>query len=126
MNDNNNGAFRNVSTQPNPNREESDSFLHNFTPMIDTLQNMNQSNPADSACTKFIRKKFICICIFFMTVMTIMYFFTSVTEKLSQNDVQQIYRGFVQVIRKIAPNTPLTYKNNSIEYTLYDNNTKFE
>jgi hypothetical protein len=119
MNENEDGAFRNVSNQPN----ESQSFIHNFTPMIDTLQNMNQNNPADSTCTKFVRKKFICICIFFMTLMTIMSLLTTITEKLSQNDVQQIYRGFVQVIRKVAP---ITYKNNTTEYALYDNNMKFE
>jgi hypothetical protein len=118
MAENNNGAFRNVSTQPN--RDESELFLHNFTPMIDTLQNMNKNNPADSTCTRVIRKKFFCICVFFMTIITIMYFCTTVVDKLSQNDIQHLYKSITQFARKF---TPIMSKNNTIEYTTYDTNS---
>jgi hypothetical protein len=82
---------------------ETDIFIHSFTPMLDTLhQNLNIDNSNDSLCTRFIRKKFFCIMCFFMVIIICMHFFNTVTEKLSQNDVQQIYRGMAQVIKKIS------------------------
>jgi Fe2+ transport system protein B len=88
-------------------QKDTDIYMHSFTPMLDTLQNLNNkndSNIADSTCTRFVRKKFMCIILFLVTIMVIMNFFTTVTEKLSQENVQDIYGTMVQVIKKILPN----------------------
>lgn len=84
-------------------KTDTDIFIHSFTPMLDTLQNINKNdnNVADSTCTRFIRKKFMCIIIFLFTLIVIMNFFNTVTEKLSQENVQDIYGSLIQIVKKI-------------------------
>lgn len=87
-----------------PHKKDTDVYIHSFTPMLDTLQNLSAKNDndiADSTCTRFVRKKFLCIILFLVTIMVIMNFFNTVTEKLSQENVQDIYGTMVQVIKKI-------------------------
>jgi ABC-type phosphate/phosphonate transport system permease subunit len=97
MNEDN--ILKNVSIKdPNP-----DTFIHSFTPMLDTLQHFQKKDNRndDSTCTRFVRKKFICIIIFLLTLMVCLNFFNTVTEKLSQDDVQQIYKGMSRFMRKM-------------------------
>jgi hypothetical protein len=92
------------------NKEDSldtDTIIHSFTPMLDTLQNTikNDNKNDDSTCTRIVRKKFICIIIFLLTLIVFMNLFNTVTEKLSQDDVQEIYQSLTKFIRKIPPIT---------------------
>jgi len=97
-------------------RLNTDTLIHSFTPMLDTLQNINKNDNRidDSACTRFIRKKFVCIIIFLLTLMVFMNFFNTITEKLSQDDVQQIYKSTVKYMKKITQLIP----SNNTETTL--------
>jgi hypothetical protein len=96
------------------NEDSTDITIHSFTPMLDqTLEKMNKyDNPNDSTCTKFIRKKFICIIVLLMALITMMNLFGAITEKLSHQDVQQIYRGMAYVVKKVT-NHDVSTKNNS-------------
>jgi len=87
-----------------------DTLIHSFTPMLDTLQNINKNDNKsdDSTCTRFVRKKFICIIIFLLTLMVFMNFFNTITEKLSQDDVQQIYQSVAKFVMKIPLNLKST------------------
>lgn len=85
-------------------KNDTDIIIHSFTPMLDTLhQTMNKydHDNADSTCTRFLRKKFYCIVIFLILLIVAMNFFNTVTEKLSQENVQDIYGTVVQVLKKI-------------------------
>jgi hypothetical protein len=95
-------------------KDDTDVYIHSFTPMLETLQNMNKNDNsiADSTCTRFVRKKFMCIVLLLITVMVIMNFFNTVTEKLSQENVQDIYGTMVQVMKKI-PQLMTTKAKNS-------------
>jgi hypothetical protein len=88
-----------------PNKEHflnTDTIIHSFTPMLDNLQNIKNDNRTDdSTCTRFVRKKFVCIIIFLLTLMVFMNFFNTITEKLSQDDVQQIYKSMLKYMKKI-------------------------
>jgi hypothetical protein len=107
-----NKIHKNLSTH----QIDNDVVIDSFSPMLDTLQNMNRKNPADSTCTRFIRRKFFCIVVFFLSAIMAMNFLSTVLEKLSQDDVQQIYRSMTQLIKKI----PFTNMKNITVENLYN------
>lgn len=102
----------------------SEIFIHSFTPMLEkTVENMNKNadqNPTDSTCTRFVRKKFICIIVFFMAIITMLNFFGAVTEKLSEENVQQIYRGLSTIMKKISPYIIEESNSTYVPETKYD------
>jgi hypothetical protein len=109
MNDFNEDIKTNKNLSNKTPKDDTEVYIHSFTPMLDTFQKMNDNQIADSTCTRFIRKKFFCIIVFLITLIVIMNFFTTVTEKLSQDNVQDIYGMIGQIMKKIPqyliPNT---------------------
>ena len=105
---------KNLQTHQNDN----DVIIDSLSPMLDTLQNMNRKNPADSTCTRYIRRKFFCIIVFVLCTIMIVNFMNTVMEKLSQDDVQQIYRSITQLVKKL-PFQLVNSRNNTVE-TVYD------
>jgi hypothetical protein len=109
MNDFNEDTKINKNLSNKTPKDDTEVYIHSFTPMLDTFQKMNDNQIADSTCTRFIRKKFFCIIVFLITLIVIMNFFTTVTEKLSQDNVQDIYGMIGQIMKKIPqyliPNT---------------------
>lgn len=109
MNDFNEDTKINKNLSNKTHKDDTEVYIHSFTPMLDTFQKMNDNQIADSTCTRFIRKKFFCIIVFLITLIVIMNFFTTVTEKLSQDNVQDIYGMIGQIMKKIPqyliPNT---------------------
>ncbi len=97
-----------------PNKiNEDDRKIDIETPMIQTTTQYNKTAEranVDSTCTRFVRKKFVCIIIFLMAIIAIMNFFGAVTEKLSQENVQQIYRGMAHIFHKFNH----MYQNNTL------------
>jgi Fe2+ transport system protein B len=56
----------------------------------------------DSKCTRFIRKKFACIIIFLLLFIAVFEFFKTVTEKLSEDHVNNLYNLFSKSLDKFS------------------------
>jgi hypothetical protein len=96
-----------------------------ITMFRDTIDNVIDSEATndDSMCHRFLRKKFICIVIFFLACITALNAFTTVTEKLSDEHVSQIYSLLAKNIKKLSK-TLTKMSNNTNFYnitSMYDN-----
>ena len=103
--------IKNLSNKTHKN--DSDIIIDSLSPMLETFQimNKNDNRNADSTCTRFVRKKFMCIIVFLITFMVAINFFNTITEKLSQENVQDIYGTMVQLMKKIPQLSILRVKN---------------
>ncbi len=99
-------------------QDNKDVIMDSFAPMIDNLQNINRRNPADSTCIRCIRRKFFCIVLFFLSIIMVMNFMNTVLEKLSQEDVQQIYKSMTKLLKKLP--FSLTNMRNITVDTVYN------
>ena len=86
-------------------KTDTDIIIQPFLPMIEDTMN-KCSNGKDtintaSTCTRVIRKKFMCIMLLMILTIIALNFFNTVTDKLSQENVQDIYQTMTQMIRKI-------------------------
>jgi hypothetical protein len=80
-------------------RNENDTDETIYSAMLQHIRVPTSNN--DSLCTRFIRKKFICIIVFLFVCITALNCFTTITEKLSENHVSELYSIISQNINKM-------------------------
>jgi hypothetical protein len=83
---------------------ESEIIIQPFLPMIeDTMKKCKNTQDTinNDTCTRFVRKKFMCIILFLIMIIIGINFFNTITEKLSQENVQDIYKTMTQMMKKI-------------------------
>jgi hypothetical protein len=64
---------------------------------------LTQKSIKDSKCTRFVRKKFVCIIIFLLFLIAMLEFFTTLTDKLSENHLSDIFILFSNILNKHIP-----------------------
>jgi len=69
---------------------------------------INKDSINDSKCTRFIKKKFFCIVIFLLFSIAMFEFFTSITEKLSDDHISEMYSMLSNTFKKFFILTNVT------------------
>lgn len=80
----------------------------------DILSSDNTVSENDSLCTKFIRKKFLCIMTFLITIIAAMQVFKTIVDKMSNDDISSLYGFVLKSVEKIMMKSSFS-KSNSTE-----------
>lgn len=67
----------------------------------------------DSLCTKFIRKKFLCIMTFLFTVIAVMHVLNTIVSKLSGDDISSLYGHILTSVEKLMMKSSFLKTNSS-------------
>jgi hypothetical protein len=95
--------------------KQPEDTIYSAIPMLqETIDDIKKPKEYDSYCTRFARKKFVCIVIFCLLTITLLNFFTTVTEKMSDDQVSRMYSLLGKTLNKIY-STPILYNQTNNE-----------
>ena len=83
--------FKKKSNEAINRKDDTEANFDTFIPMInDSVKHFTQSNNADSTCTRFIRKKFVCIIVFLISIITVCQLIDTILNKLPNHEFVNI------------------------------------
>jgi len=83
--------FKKKSNEALNRKDDTEANFDTFIPMInDSVKHFTQSNNADSTCTRFIRKKFVCIIVFLISIITVCQLIDTILNKLPNHEFVHI------------------------------------
>jgi uncharacterized membrane protein len=95
-------------------------IIYSAIPLMDNKEIFNKSlenQKNDSKCTRFMRKKFLCIVVLLLLCIAILEFVTTITEKLSDYHVNSMYTLLSNTMQKVF------YKNETFPINVIVNTT---
>ena len=106
--------FKKKSNEAINRKDDTEANFDTFIPMInDSVKHFTQSNNADSTCTRFIRKKFVCIIVFLISIITVCQLIDTILDKIPNHQFENIttlLSKFISHGLEVAQNSTLNLK----------------